>query len=378
MNLPPLSLYIHIPWCVRKCPYCDFNSHAQKSDLPEQAYVAALLRDLKADASYISGRKLNSIFIGGGTPSLFSAGAIATLLQGIAEQTDLSDSIEITLEANPGAVESKAFAGYREVGINRLSLGVQSLQASALKALGRIHDPQEAMDAVSLARKAGFDNINIDLMFGLPDQTPEMARQDLLAAIDLNSEHLSYYQLTLEPNTSFYNSPPPLPEEDHLWQMQQQGESILADAGFEHYEVSAFARPGDQCRHNNNYWRFGDYLGIGAGAHAKLTLPGGKVERLWKHRHPEAYLGVERSFIKGQRYLEQDDLILEFMMNALRLCQGVEADLFEANSGIRLSEIETLLDHAVDRGLLMPVENRLCATPMGRRFLNDLITLFSS
>ncbi|MES9861388.1 MAG: radical SAM family heme chaperone HemW [Candidatus Thiodiazotropha sp. LLP2] len=378
MNLPPLSLYIHIPWCVRKCPYCDFNSHAQKSDLPEQAYVAALLRDLKADASYISGRKLNSIFIGGGTPSLFSAGAIATLLQGIAEQTDLSDSIEITVEANPGAVESKSFAEYREAGINRLSLGVQSLQASALKALGRIHDPQEAMDALSLARKAGFDNINIDLMFGLPDQTPEMARQDLLAAIDLNSEHLSYYQLTLEPNTSFYNSPPPLPEEDHLWQMQQQGEGILADAGFEHYEVSAFARPGDQCRHNNNYWRFGDYLGIGAGAHAKLTLPGGKVERLWKHRHPEAYLAEEQGFIKGQRYLEQDDLILEFMMNALRLCQGVEADLFEANSGIRLSEIETLRAHAVDRGLLVPAENRLCATPMGRRFLNDLITLFSS
>ncbi|MET0044139.1 MAG: radical SAM family heme chaperone HemW [Candidatus Thiodiazotropha sp. 6PLUC3] len=380
MNLPPLSLYIHIPWCVRKCPYCDFNSHAVKSDLPEQAYVAALLSDLKADSSYISARKLNSIFIGGGTPSLFSADAVATLLQGIAQQIELTESIEITLEANPGAVDSRAFAGYREAGVNRLSLGIQSLQASALSALGRIHSPEEAIDGVSLARKAGFDNINIDMMFGLPQQTPEMARQDLLAAIDLNSEHLSYYQLTLEPNTSFYHNPPPLPEEDHLWQIQQQGEEILAEAGFEHYEVSAFARPDAQCCHNYNYWRFGDYLGIGAGAHAKLTLPGGQVKRFWKHRHPEAYLAAAEAedFTQGQRYLDQDDLILEFMMNALRLYQGVEVDLFEAHSGIGLAEIEGLLSHAVDKGLLLPVEQRLCATDLGRRFLNDLITHFSN
>ena len=301
MISPPLSLYIHIPWCVRKCPYCDFNSHGIKQDIPEPAYVDALLHDLSIDSEEIEGRQLSSIFIGGGTPSLFSSAAIARLLLGIEQRFAFANSIEITLEANPGAVEAGSFAGYRQAGVNRLSLGFQSLQASMLRALGRIHSPQEAKEAFAEARKAGFDNINIDLMFGLPEQTPAMAEVDLAAAIELGSEHLSYYQLTLEPNTPFHHAPPAVPDDEQLWLMQQQGMEQLADAGFNHYEVSAYARQGRECRHNMNYWRFGDYLGIGAGAHAKLSLADGRVKRFWKQRHPDAYLIADRAsdFIQG-------------------------------------------------------------------------------
>ncbi|MCG8124589.1 MAG: radical SAM family heme chaperone HemW, partial [Candidatus Thiodiazotropha taylori] len=287
MISPPLSLYIHIPWCVRKCPYCDFNSHAVKQGLPEQAYVDALLNDLSLDSKLIDGRQLSSIFIGGGTPSLFSSTAVARLLEGIERRFAFAESMEITLEANPGAVEAGSFAGYRQAGVNRLSLGFQSLQTSMLQALGRIHSPQEARDAFAQARKAGFDNINIDLMFGLPEQTLAMAEVDLAAAIELDSEHLSYYQLTLEPNTPFHHAPPAVPDDEQLWQMQQQGMDLLANAGYSHYEVSAYARQGRECRHNMNYWRFGDYLGIGAGAHAKLSLADGRVKRFWKQRHPD-------------------------------------------------------------------------------------------
>ncbi|MEW8625847.1 MAG: radical SAM family heme chaperone HemW [Candidatus Thiodiazotropha sp.] len=380
MISPPLSLYIHIPWCVRKCPYCDFNSHAVKQGVPEAAYVDALLHDLSIDSELIDDRQLSSIFIGGGTPSLFSSAAIERLLQGIAQRVAFAESIEITLEANPGAVEAGSFAGYRQAGVNRLSLGFQSLQASMLRALGRIHTPREAKDAFAQARKAGFDNINIDLMFGLPEQSLAMAEDDLAAAIALNSEHLSYYQLTLEPNTPFHHAPPAVPDEEQLWLMQQQGIEMLTSAGFRHYEVSAYSHPGSECRHNMNYWRFGDYLGIGAGAHAKLTLADGRVKRLWKQRHPEAYLAADRTsaFIRGERQLADEDLVVEFMMNALRLLDGVELDLFERHTGVDLQTIEGPLRQAVEQGLMHPIEQRLCPTPLGQRFLNDLISLFSS
>ncbi|RLW63171.1 MAG: YggW family oxidoreductase [gamma proteobacterium symbiont of Stewartia floridana] len=380
MISPPLSLYIHIPWCVRKCPYCDFNSHAVKQGLPEQAYVDALLNDLSLDSKLIDGRQLSSIFIGGGTPSLFSSTAVARLLEGIERRFAFAESMEITLEANPGAVEAGSFAGYRQAGVNRLSLGFQSLQTSMLQALGRIHSPQEARDAYTQARKAGFDNINIDLMFGLPEQTLAMAEVDLAAAIELDSEHLSYYQLTLEPNTPFHHAPPAVPDDEKLWQMQQQGMERLANAGYSHYEVSAYARQGRECRHNINYWRFGDYLGIGAGAHAKLSLADGRVKRFWKQRHPDAYLAADKTsdFIQGERLLAEEDLVVEFMMNALRLLEGVELNLFECHTGVAPEKIETALQQAVARELLQPVEQRLCPSPLGQRFLNDLISLFSS
>ncbi|MCG7958799.1 MAG: radical SAM family heme chaperone HemW [Candidatus Thiodiazotropha taylori] len=380
MISPPLSLYIHIPWCVRKCPYCDFNSHAVKQGLPEQAYVDALLNDLSLDSKLIDGRQLSSIFIGGGTPSLFSSTAVARLLEGIERRFAFAESMEITLEANPGAVEAGSFAGYRQAGVNRLSLGFQSLQTSMLQALGRIHSPQEARDAFAQARKAGFDNINIDLMFGLPEQTLAMAEVDLAAAIELDCEHLSYYQLTLEPNTPFHHAPPAVPDDEQLWQMQQQGMERLANAGYSHYEVSAYARQGRECRHNINYWRFGDYLGIGAGAHAKLSLADGRVKRFWKQRHPDAYLAADKTsdFIQGERLLAEEDLVVEFMMNALRLLEGVELNLFESHTGVAPEKIETGLQQAVARELLQPVEQRLCPSPLGQRFLNDLISLFSS
>ncbi|MCG8072000.1 MAG: radical SAM family heme chaperone HemW [Candidatus Thiodiazotropha taylori] len=380
MISPPLSLYIHIPWCVRKCPYCDFNSHAVKQGLPEQAYVDALLNDLSLDSKLIDGRQLSSIFIGGGTPSLFSSTAVARLLEGIERRFAFAESMEITLEANPGAVEAGSFAGYRQAGVNRLSLGFQSLQTSMLQALGRIHSPQEARDAFAQARKAGFDNINIDLMFGLPEQTLAMAEVDLAAAIELDCEHLSYYQLTLEPNTPFHHAPPAIPDDEQLWQMQQQGMERLANAGYSHYEVSAYARQGRECRHNINYWRFGDYLGIGAGAHAKLSLADGRVKRFWKQRHPDAYLAADKTsdFIQGERLLAEEDLVMEFMMNALRLLEGVELNLFECHTGVAPEKIETALQQAVARELLQPVEQRLCPSPLGQRFLNDLISLFSS
>ncbi|MES9969641.1 MAG: radical SAM family heme chaperone HemW [Candidatus Thiodiazotropha sp.] len=379
LKLPPLSLYIHIPWCARKCPYCDFNSHAQIGALEETAYVDALLQDLRVEQKLVLGRPLQTLFIGGGTPSLFSVESIQRLLLGVAEVMALDDTAEITLEANPGALESARLPGYREAGINRLSLGVQSLNQDSLQALGRIHGPDEVFLAVERAKQSGFERINLDLMFGLPQQTPEMARRDLQAAIDLNPGHLSYYQLTLEPNTAFYHSPPDLPDEERLWQIQQQGHRMLQQAGYEQYEISAFSRPQEQCRHNLNYWRFGDYLGIGAGAHAKLTSQDGTIRRRWKRRHPNDYLAAAKgdsSFLQGERVLQAEDLVIEFMMNALRLRDGVEADLFHATTGLDLALMEDSLNDAIQKGLLSPVHGRLCPTPLGLRFLNDLIGIF--
>jgi oxygen-independent coproporphyrinogen-3 oxidase len=376
---PPLTLYIHIPWCARKCPYCDFNSHALKVSLDEGAYVDALLRDLEIESALVPGRSIEAVFIGGGTPSLFSAKGIGRLLSGVAQRLASVDDPEVTLEANPGAMESERLPGYREAGVNRLSLGVQSLNPDSLRALGRIHGPDEAVAAVERAKQAGFEHINLDMMFGLPGQTLDMAGTDLESAIGLNPGHLSYYQLTLELNTPFHQSPPVLPDDETLWLIQQQGHGMLRNAGFAQYEVSAFARPGEQCRHNLNYWRFGDYIGIGAGAHGKISTPDGLIRRRWKRRHPNEYLAAAdgaSGFLQGERYLQPQDLIVEFMMNALRLREGVEVELFSATTGLSLESIDAPLRVAVEKGLMRQAKERLCPTSLGYRFLNDLLSIF--
>ncbi|MEW8506653.1 MAG: radical SAM family heme chaperone HemW [Candidatus Thiodiazotropha sp.] len=381
MQQPPLSLYIHIPWCVRKCPYCDFNSHPKQQVLDEGAYVEALLEDLRMEQAVAQGRPIESIFIGGGTPSLFSAEAIGRLLSGVVDTIARRDDIEITIEANPGAMESRHLSGYRQAGVNRLSLGAQSLNAESLQRLGRIHGPDEVIDAVQRAKASGFEHINLDMMFGLPGQTPGMAEADMAAAIDLSPGHISYYQLTLEPNTPFHQSPPELPDEERLWRIQRQGVEMLRKAGYGQYEVSAFARPGERCRHNLNYWRFGDYLGIGAGAHGKVTSRDGVIRRRWKRRHPNDYLSAAQGahpLLQGERRLEVQDLIIEFMMNALRLREGVEAELFPVTTGLDLDDLHEPLSIAIERGLLYPVEGRFHATPLGYRFLNDLLSIFEA
>jgi oxygen-independent coproporphyrinogen-3 oxidase len=364
---------------VHKCPYCDFNSHAVTGRLDEVGYVEALLQDLSGELPWVIGRSLQSVFIGGGTPSLFSPGAIQRLLRGVAERVALTADTEVTLEANPGALEAEQFAALRETGVNRLSIGVQSFHPQSLQALGRIHGPQEALRAVELARRGGFKRINLDLMFGLPEQSLEMAREDLHIAIELDTDHLSYYQLTLEPNTPYHHQPPPLPDEESLWAIQEQGLEQLEQAGFERYEVSAFSRPEGQCRHNLNYWRFGDYIGIGAGAHGKLTTPDGDILRRWKRRHPAEYLrGIAAGdALQGSRHLDPQDRVVEFMMNGLRLPQGVEASHFTAVTGLALASIAPILDEARSRGLLVADEQRLCPTPLGFRFLTDLLSLFA-
>jgi oxygen-independent coproporphyrinogen-3 oxidase len=377
-HLPPLSLYVHFPWCVEKCPYCDFNSHALRQPLDQAAYVAALLDDLEQDLHLTAGRSLQTVFMGGGTPSLFDPEHIEQLLQGIAARLPLTAEAEITLEANPGTVEAGRFAGYRDAGVNRLSIGVQSLDAGQLQVLGRIHGPAEAVAAAAAARVAGFDNFNLDLMFGLPEQSLDQALADLDQVIALGAPHLSWYQLTLEPNTRFAHQPPPLPDEDLLADMQETGQQRLAAAGFQQYEVSAYARPGHRCRHNLNYWSFGDYLGIGAGAHGKLTLADGRILRRAKQRHPQTYLaaaGSER-VVASDRWLGDTDLPVEFMMNVLRLHDGVPAGTYAATTGRSLADIAGQLAEARGRGLLAGDPSRLVPTALGRRFLNDLVGVF--
>jgi len=377
---PPLALYVHLPWCVRKCPYCDFNSHASPSEPPEAAYVDALLRDLAQDLTGASaGRPLVSIFMGGGTPSLFSGGAIARLLDGVRALAELAPDVEITLEANPGTADAASFAAYRAAGVNRLSIGVQSLDAAKLVSLGRIHDPRQARAALRLARAVGFDNVNLDFMYALPGQTLAEAASDLEAAISLEPEHLSYYQLTLEPNTPFHRAPPPLPDDDLAADMHDQGLERLAAVGYDQYEVSAYARPGQRCRHNLTYWTFGDYLGIGAGAHAKLTDPArGEVERMTKLRHPEAYLAAaqDRHFLSSRRTLGTDDLILEFALFALRLNEGFDQALFEVRTGLPFACLAGPMEAARGRGLLALEPGRVRPSALGRRFLNDLVQHF--
>ncbi|TDO06001.1 MULTISPECIES: radical SAM family heme chaperone HemW [Halomonas] len=382
-GLPPLSLYVHVPWCVRKCPYCDFNSHGvgRGAELPETAYLAALIADLEADLPLAAGRELVSIFIGGGTPSLMSAGFYEQLLQAVASRLALAADIEITLEANPGTLERGRFAGYRAAGINRLSLGVQSFQNAQLAALGRIHDGDDAVVAVEQARQAGFDNLNLDLMHGLPEQTPALALADLDQALSLSPTHLSWYQLTVEPNTEFHSRPPRLPEEEALWDIQDRGHERLQAAGLVRYEISAYARPGRGSRHNLNYWRFGDYLGIGAGAHGKLSMPGSdglEIERRWKSRLPEAYLrrvNDPRGFVAGRQAIEAQELPLEFAMNALRLVDGVALSTWQAHTGRGWQALRSRLGAARKKGLLVEDAERLRASPQGLLFLNELLAL---
>ena len=377
MTPRPLSLYVHLPWCVRKCPYCDFNSHGLRGALPENSYVDALLRDLDQDLPRVQGREIQTVFFGGGTPSLFSATSIDRFLAGVKERLPLAEDAEITLEANPGTVESGRFAGFRAAGVTRLSIGVQSFDALKLEVLGRIHTADEARRAAAEAKAAGFENFNLDLMYALPRQSLEEARRDVLEAASLGPSHLSHYQLTLEPNTLFHAHPPVLPDDDAAWEMQVECQEKLAELGFGQYEVSAYARPGFECRHNLNYWRFGDYLGLGAGAHGKLTDAGG-VTRLWKLKHPEAYLANAGSpaSLGGVETVEGEDLAFEFMLNRLRLTADLSAREFETATGLPVAAIEPGLERAQSLKLLESVPGGWRTTLRGRACLNDLQSLF--
>lgn len=375
-KLPPLSLYVHIPWCIRKCPYCDFNSHRADTGLPEQQYVQQLCADLAADLHYVQGRALGSIFIGGGTPSLFSARSIGALLERIERYIPFQPDIEITLEANPGTFEQQKFRDFRSAGVNRLSIGIQSFNDDSLRRLGRIHDGQEARRAVVTAQQAGYDNINLDLMHGLPDQTPEMALQDLSQACDFDPAHLSWYQLTIEPNTEFYNKVPVLPDEDTLWDIFSQGRALLEERSFVQYEVSAYCRPRRESRHNLNYWEFGDYLGIGAGAHGKVTLLEQQhVARTRKTRAPNDYLRNPRPGRDAVTPVDADTLSGEFMLNALRLNRGFQALQFEQSTGLSVSVLTKPVQAARAAELLEPDEPYR-ATAQGRLFLNNLVAIF--
>jgi putative oxygen-independent coproporphyrinogen III oxidase len=373
--LPPLSLYVHLPWCVRKCPYCDFNSHALKDALPGAEYVDALLGDLEADLPLVWGRTVHSVYLGGGTPSLFDAALVERLLAGIRARVGLAPDVEITLEANPGTVERDSFAAYRAAGINRVSLGAQSFDAECLSALGRIHGPGDIQRSLDSLRRAGLENYNIDLMFGLPGQDPFGALDDLQRALAAEPAHLSHYQLTIEPNTAFSAKPPELPEEAVCWEMQERAAELLGSAGLQQYEISAWSRPGRESRHNLNYWRFGDYLGIGAGAHGKLTLPAeGAVRRRVKTRHPRRYLDGDRLAV--DEAVGAADLAFEFFLNALRLRDGFSLARFSERTGLDASCVRGPLDEALEKGLLEPHAGGFRPTDLGWRFSNDLQALF--
>lgn len=374
-TLPPLSLYVHIPWCVRKCPYCDFNSHAQPATLPVEGYLSALLDDLRRDAHLAQGRRLQSIFFGGGTPSLFPARAIGDVIAQAETHFGFAKDMEITLEANPGTAEHGNFADLNAAGVNRLSIGVQSFSNPQLQRLGRIHDSNQALAAFELARRAGFDNINLDLMHGLPDQTVDQGLSDLAQAIALQPEHLSWYQLTIEPNTAFYNQPPVLPEDDTLCDIQDRGHELLRQAGYCQYEVSAYTKPGRQAKHNLNYWEFGDYLAIGAGAHGKITTVEG-IHRYNKTRLPTDYMAKDKNVTASTRIVARENLPLEFMMNGLRLIEGVPSRLFEERTGIKIESIETKLSKLVSDNLLENYAESLRATGTGQRFLNNVLSVF--
>ena len=393
IELPPLSLYVHIPWCVQKCPYCDFNSHAI-SDLiedaatngdhkathpgiPETDYTQSLICDLGNDLDYVQNRVLGSIFFGGGTPSLFSPKSIALVLDAAEQFIGFDRDIEITLEANPGTADSNYFEGYRNAGVNRLSIGIQSFDDKHLKSLGRIHSSEQARHAVALAHQAGFDNINIDLMYGLPGQTITEAKADLVDAIALRPTHLSWYQLTIEPNTEFYKTPPVLPVEQKIEEIQNYGHTLLSAEGLERYEVSAYAQPGYTSRHNTNYWRFGDYIGIGAGAHGKITmLEQQHIIRTRKTRRPAGYLAREDHYLADTNILSAEELPLEFMMNALRLNKGVPRSHFEKRTGIEFSEIAELWRELQLQRLLKAPLVQLVTTDRGYRFLDTILSKF--
>lgn len=380
LSLPPLALYIHIPWCVKKCPYCDFNSHGLKGALPQADYVAALLRDLEQDLPLVWGRPVTSIFFGGGTPSLFDARHIGMILDGVSARLSLRPGLEVTLETNPGTVEHDRFEDYREAGVNRISFGVQSFDDGCLSRLGRIHDSRQAIQAIELARAAGFDNFNLDLMYALPEQPIDGALSDIAQAIALQPSHISHYQLTLEPNTVFHARPPTgIPEDDDAWDMQEACQARLADAGYRQYEVSAYAQSDRQCAHNLNYWRFGDYLGIGAGAHGKITLPANDgILRRWKLKHPQPFMAAAGTpaSIGGDEWIESAQRPFEFMLNALRINDGFALDTFEARTGLPRSAIDTALRLAVEKGWLQIDGDKVKGTALGQRFLNEVIALF--
>ena len=376
-GLPALSLYIHVPWCIRKCPYCDFNSHQVRDEIPEQAYVDQLIKDLQQERERAGDRIIESIFIGGGTPSLFTPDSYEQILKAVNHHFRVKPGAEITLEANPGTFEQVRFEGYRHAGINRVSIGVQSFADQQLKALGRIHSSEEADTAIQSA-KTIFDRINIDLMHGLPGQTPAQAISDLKRAIDFNPDQISWYQLTIEPNTEFAVRPPTLPVEEALWQIQEEGSELLEQAGFRQYEISAFARSGGASQHNLNYWQFGDYLGIGAGAHGKLTrIINGElqIERTHKLRQPKGYMNALNT-LAGLEPILPADRPFEFMLNALRLTDGVSIETFLSTTGLSLSSIEKPIQRAQQQGLLDKDDQRLKPTREGRLFLNDLLTQF--
>ncbi len=374
-GLPPLGLYVHLPWCVRKCPYCDFNSHELKSELPGAEYVQALLRDLEGDLPLVWGRVVSSIYLGGGTPSLFDAGLVGELLAGIRARVDLAPTAEITLEANPGTVERDSFTAYREAGVNRVSLGAQSFDADLLRAIGRIHGPDEIHRSLESLARAGLDDFNVDLMFGLPGQGVTQALEDVRLALTARPAHLSHYQLTLEPNTAFAAVPPPLPDDETGWDMQQVSAELLVASGFEHYEVSAWCRPGRESRHNTNYWTYGDYLGIGAGAHAKLTLPArSEVRRYAKTRHPRRYLAGDR--VALDRAVPPADRVFEYFLGALRLRRGFTLQHFSSRTGLDPDRVTQPLSRALSDGLLEPRDDGFRPTELGWRFCNDLQALF--
>ncbi len=389
-ELPPLSLYVHIPWCVRKCPYCDFNSHEARGDIPEDNYVDALLADLAAEMPSVWGRTLHSVFIGGGTPSLFSAAAIDRLMSGIRALTGLAPNAEVTMEANPGTFEQARFSEYRKSGINRLSIGIQSFNSQSLKNLGRVHSAEEATRAVGIAHEAGFDEINLDLMFALPEQNLKAALLDVDQALSLQTTHLSCYELTLEPNTLFARFPPARPDDDLRADMQNAIVERLATNHFERYEISAYARIDNtrssaqkgsphRSQHNMNYWQFGDYLGIGAGAHGKISAAdSGQIVRRWKHKHPAKYLAAssQAERIGGETAIPTGDSALEFMMNALRLIEGFPIPLFELHTGTSLMPWQGVIEEATQKGLLEQQGLNLKATPTGINWLNSLLELF--
>lgn len=374
LKLPPLSLYIHIPWCVQKCPYCDFNSHALKGDVPHQEYVEHVLADLDADVPLVGDREISTIFIGGGTPSLLSAEAMQQLLDGVRARLSVAVDAEITMEANPGAVEADRFSGYQRAGINRISIGVQSFSAQKLTRLGRIHGPNEAKRAAELATSLNLRSFNLDLMHGLPDQSLEEALDDLRQAIALNPPHLSWYQLTIEPNTGFSSRPPTLPDDDALWDIFQQGHQLLSAAGYQQYETSAYAKLGYQCQHNLNYWRFGDYLGIGCGAHGKVTFSDGRILRTIKTKHPRGFM--QGNYLDKQYEVEAADRPFEFFMNRFRLLEAAPRADFTHFTGLPESTIRPQLDAALAKEYLIETEEYWQITEKGKLFLNSLLELF--
>lgn len=379
MQLPPLSLYIHLPWCIRKCPYCDFNSHELKGSVPERDYITALIKDFSEELEFVQNRQIASVFIGGGTPSLFSADAIAHLLNDLGQLTPFRTDAEITLEANPGTIEAEKFKEFRQAGVNRLSIGIQSFQDNQLLILGRVHNRSQAIRAAKIAHTAGFENFNLDLMFGLPGQSVKDAIDDVQTCIDLRPAHISYYQLTIEPNTFFYKHRPKLPHSETIWKIQQVGQQLLESEGFRQYEISAFSKPEYRCQHNLNYWQFGDYIGIGAGAHGKIsTIKSKEITRYWKIKRPADYMQqvFYNRHLGGQSIVPKADLPFEFLLNNLRLREGFNESIFISRTGLPVSELEPMLGQCIGDRLLEKNYNNVRCTETGWNFLDEILQQF--